>query len=335
MQTIKRLFDHAKRAYDGGQSPLAEIRDTATQCLQMLNSSAAFRPYGGCAGKNYGIYEASGQKSRPILPTLFQPDPRIFATQWDQLKQAAVPEQHRFAVPEAVANSTIYTAIMAFSACYDLWKPKSRKTPGTFFEVVLGSLLSLIIREANRTKFISLPAPPVNLVTSQSVETAIQQEAQLALIDDQDEEPAGDDPGKVSTDIVFNFPHAFGIVIPAKITTRERIVQPFAHQRILDCAMGVGRYISLLTCVSETQRDDKAQSVNEICVPGTIALFQQYLANLGGIYYLDPPQRYLQLSQTGLIEIRSVGALVTGGLDPLINRFQIAQAAVPFPGVPQ
>lgn len=97
-----------------------------------------------------------------------------------------------------------------------------------------------------------------------------------------------------------------GLVVPAKITTRERIVQPFAHQRILDSAFGVGHYRSALACVSEMQRDEEV-GANEICVPGTIRLYQEYLAPLSGIYYLDPPVRYLQSDVTSIIEVSSLG----------------------------
>jgi len=60
-------------------------------------------------------------------------------------------------------------------------------------------------------------------------------------------------------------------------------------------------------CVSETQRDDKSQSVKEICVPGTIRLFQAHLASLNSIYYLDPPLRYLEPDITNLLMVSDHG----------------------------
>jgi hypothetical protein len=306
MNTIKEAFDVAKRLYDIGDNPLDAILRTVAACQSKLARYSLTR-YGGCSAKEYSIYAVGGQKSRPILPNLFITDSGVFQEKWSELIACASGESHKFNIAEAEANATIYTAVMSFCVCYDLWKPASRKTPGTFFEVVLGSLLALILPEATRTKFISLPPPP---------------RAQ-GLLDSEE----GISAGSVSTDIVFNFPGNMGIVIPAKITTRERIVQPFAHQRILDSAMGEGRYVSLLTCVSETQRDDEDQSVNEICVPGTIVLFQEYLAKLGGIYYLDPPRRYLRLNDEGVIEVASVGALVTEKLATLISRLQTSPPA--------
>jgi hypothetical protein len=108
------------------------------------------------------------------------------------------------------------------------------------------------------------------------------------------------------------------IVFPVKITTRERIVQPFAHQRILDSVFGEGQYKSVLVCVSETQRD-KENNVKEICVPGTIRLFQKHLARLSGIYYLDPPERYLNADLQEVISVGTLGQLLTSTLPELIQ----------------
>ena len=318
MDNIKKQFDLTKKLYDKGCSPLAEVAETVQICLNKLQPLAT-RAYGVCSSKPYSIFEVDGQKSRPILTSLLNTDRDVFRRNWNRLVASASGISHRFEISEAEANATLYTAIMSFAACYDIWKPKSRKTPGTFFEIVLGSLISQILPEGKRTKFIPLPPPPKKiqaLLASDMQEICPQDDA----VDS--EETDTDSAGSVSTDIVFNLPGDIGIVIPAKITTRERIVQPFAHQRILDSAMGEGRYISLLTCVSETQRDDKKESVNEICVPGTIALFQEHLAKLGGIYYLDPPRRYLQLSEAGEIEVASVGALLVGKFGALINKLQ-------------
>ncbi|WP_425992189.1 hypothetical protein, partial [Brevundimonas sp. TWP2-3-2] len=99
----------------------------------------------------------------------------------------------------------------------------------------------------------------------------------------------------------------YSIVVPLKITTRERIVQPFAHQRILDGRFGAGRYRSMILCVSETQLDAKTSTVKQICVPGTIKLFQRYLASVEGLYYADPPARYLHKDVTSVITVGTVG----------------------------
>jgi hypothetical protein len=198
------------------------------------------------------------------------------------------------ALPADVVNRTVYTAVTAFSVCFDLWKPKSRKTPGTFFEVFVGSTCRLRFPDYELTKHIAIGDPDVPA------------DEDLAPIEDPEgrEEERAVQGNFVSTDLVIRRPDADrGAVVPLKITTRERIVQPFAHQRILDSAFP-GRYASFIACISEVQRDDKTQTVKQICVPGTIALFQKHLAKVAGLYYCDVPQRYSRQDFTQLIPVR-------------------------------
>jgi hypothetical protein len=123
---------------------------------------------------------------------------------------------------------------------------------------------------------------------------------------DEDEEDGG--AASVATDLVLKWPNqSGGIVVPFKITTRERIVQPFAHQRILNSAFGEDAYRSLLVCISETQLDEKKRAVKQVCVPGTVKLFQKYLAPLDGLYYCDIPQRYSARDMQNVIPVRSLG----------------------------
>lgn len=322
MEKLKKTFDAAKRSYDRGEAPLTEIATVCRTALQMLSSAEELNDFGRLGIKNYTVLQDQSSRSRPFLKQLML-DHSSFDKAWDSLIKSADTEKHLFQVSEEFATTVLYSSVMAFALCYDLWKPKSRKTPGTFLEVVIGSVLSLLAPRpiAERGKFIKLP---------RNRELVDLPESELLVKDEIDVSSEGNDEevdlvGSVSTDIVFEFKNGNetrGIVIPAKITTRERIVQPFAHQRILDSAFGVGRYISVLVCVSETQRDDNNGRVNEICVPGTISLFQRYLANLRGIYYLDPPQRYLALSSSGVIEVHSVGSLLTGGFAAIIEQLR-------------
>lgn len=96
------------------------------------------------------------------------------------------------------------------------------------------------------------------------------------------------------------------------------MVQPYAHQRILDSVFGDQAFKSTLVCMSEMQRDGD-DNANAICVPGTIRLFQMHLAELSGIYYLDPPARYLHDDVAGVVTVNSVGALLADDLPTLIG----------------
>jgi hypothetical protein len=49
--------------------------------------------------------------------------------------------------------------------------------------------------------------------------------------------------------------------------------------------------------------------VKQICVPGTIILFQKFLAHLDGLYYCDIPARYSLPSLTRTIPVKNLGEL--------------------------
>lgn len=282
MKQIEVSHKAIKRKYDIGLSPLEEIREITVLALLKLGVTGTVSYTHG--SKIYTSFQQGINLSRPILTSLFIRDADDFRRLWDLFIASIDGECH---ISTMVANDidrVLYTSVMSFAACYDIWKPKSRKTPGTHFELLLGSVLAQFMPELARTKFIALPG--------------------------QDE--------KVSTDIVFGS-EIGGLVIPAKITTRERIVQPYAHQRILDSVFPDGRYKSVLMCVSETQRDDDNTKVNDICVPGTVRLFQTHLASLSGIYYIDPPARYLHQDVAAVVRVSTYSALLREDLPKLIG----------------
>jgi hypothetical protein len=191
--------------------------------------------------------------------------------------------------------------VTAFCLCYDVWKSKSRKTPGTFFEVLIGSAARVRFPGLALTKHIPINGLPVTEAVDAMIETGTNEETEHAV-----EALTGD---SVSTDLVLADPaRERGAVIPLKITTRERIVQPFAHQRILDSAYP-GRFASFLACISEVQRDDSTGTVKQICVPGTVALFQKHLARLNGLYYCDIPVRYARPDLGAVIDVKPLHAL--------------------------
>ncbi len=195
--------------------------------------------------KSTWVFEVNGRLSRPYLPSLFTSSPSDFSKRWLRTLRAIDAGKKSVCQSPDEVNTVLYAAMTAYSVCFDLWNPGARKTPGTFFEILLGSVMGMVLPSYERTKFIPIPGVGQN----------------------------------VSTDIVFSCPRTNrGLVIPAKITTRERIVQPFAHQRILDSVFREGHYRSVLMCVSELQR--ATNDINEICVPGTIKLFQKHLAPL-------------------------------------------------------
>ena len=125
-------------------------------------------------------------------------------------------------------------------------------------------------------------------------------------------------PGDPHTDIVLLNDKGPQLVIPTKITTRERIVQVWAQQRILQDVFGSGKYLSILISMSELQRDQDA-GVNEICVPGQVGLFQKYLAQVSGMYYLDVPKAYGTEEISQLVRVGDFGQFLAGDLRKLLS----------------
>lgn len=310
MDQIARLLEACKAEYDAGGSPLSAVRDTASYCVGKLESESTHRiqaTIGGDRGegrrrrrrmteiddepaevivpeKSYSVFVSSPRVSRPFLPSMFLHNPKEFSRRWNEVAATMNPSRSVIEDEAAKVNIVLYTAINAFAICYDLWKPNSRKTPGTFLEVLMGSVLGTLIPTRLRGKFIAIP----------------------------------DQTERVATDISY-LPEGGrpGLAFPAKITTRERIVQPIAHQRILDSVFGEGSFRSVLFCVSELQRD-KDNAVDEICVPGPLRLYQSHVARLTGIYYLDSPTRYLQDDVTSVVPVGTIGAFLTDILPTLL-----------------
>lgn len=303
MDNIKQLLKVAAKRYNKLQPHGEHARDLVFAAHGKLAGECEFVGYGAYAGRPtvaYNVFSFQADVSRPVRPDIYIGDPAEFEAKFgafiENLRRGALTWSHNEA---QIANEVVYTSVLAVACCYDLWQRGSRKTPGTVFEILMAAWLQEMLPRAAFSKHI----PLTELLEDTDVADATEEDVEPAPAED------GDGPGSVSTDLVVKatVDADRGIVIPLKITTRERIVQPFAHQRILDSAFGAGAFRSLLVCISETQLDDKTKSVKQVCVPGTVKLFQKYLAPLSGLYYCDVPQRYAAADMQQVISVRSVG----------------------------
>jgi hypothetical protein len=280
---IVSAFAVAKRKYDSGENPYDEIKQVGELCLKEIKNHSGSKIQGHCGSTEYIVFDAGGKYSRPIRPDLFLINGN-FASKWDLTIETLKKGKYMTSSEQADCDKAVYTLVSAFSTVYNLWKTASRKTPGTFFEIVVGTLLSTFYTECARSKFIPIPG----------------------------------EHERVTTDIVLiSKTTKRGLVVPTKITTRERIVQPFVHQRILESVFG-DKYKSLLVCVSEMQRQED-KGVNQICVPGTIKLFNKHVAKLSGLVYLDPPERYLMKDITSIMPVMNFGSLFTKSVGDIIR----------------
>jgi hypothetical protein len=300
MQRIEQLFKSASISYNKQLPHLKTCRELALVALEKLAGEAAYRSYSVHTAHNiatkYAVFTAQGAISRPIAESLFVADTKAFATLDEDVIESLGRRQALTSAEVEAVSSYIYTAVMAFAAAYDLWKPGSRKTPGTFFEVFMAALVSLHLPEHALSKHVNLGA---------MLGEDTRDEEQDAREASGSEE--GDEESSVSTDLVIKSARdKKWAVVPLKITTRERVVQPFAHQRILESSFP-GQFHSFLCCISETQLDKKTETVKQICVPGTIKLFQRFLSPIEGLYYCDIPARYSLPSLTRYVPVKRLG----------------------------
>lgn len=285
MRELIRIFNNLKSSYDRNQECVELLVSLTKQALDILSFDEISTVNYRHSVKSYYVYNLGENITRPVRNDFFIPSKTSFEYAFRDMIGSISTENHKYGMQPTEINKIVYTIVMSFACCYDLFSPKSRKTPGTQFEVVMGILLSKILTGFVRDKQINIP----------------------------------DAEEKITTDIVFdNANQAMGFAIPVKITTRERIVQPFAHQRIMDNVFGVGRYKSLFIGMSETKRDHDNLKVDDICVPGTIKLFSEHMASLAGMYYLDPPSRYLAEDLAVVVSVKTVGDLLGGDFERLI-----------------
>jgi len=281
-ESVASAFAKAMKLFNSNQLSTDTLRNVTVDCLDTLKNIKEEVKLG-----EYFLLKVDRNISRPIKSELFQRDSRVFSDMWSNMIDEINTSDQTIRYDSI--NTVLYTSAISFAVMYDLYKPGSRKTPGTFFEFLIAIMIESTIG-IKRGKHISL-IRSVNLSDEEkaALKDLVENDAQSSA--DNLEEPSIE---KVPTDILFDLGKENPkLVIATKITTRERIVQPFVHQKILDSVFGGGIYKSILVAVSETQRKEEIK-VNEICVPGQVLLYQRHLSRMYGFYYLDPPRTYLR-----------------------------------------
>lgn len=177
----------------------------------------------------------------------------------------------------ADCNRFLYTVAMAFCTFNDVTASGDKKTPGTFFELLIGHLLSM-----------AFGVKPRKRVEVMTVE---------------------DERSTLTTDFIFDLgPKKLKFHVPVKISTRERVIQVWAHQRVLNGVYGEGRFRGVLVALAETKLDLTKLEVTEICLPDQWAVYQRFIARLDRVYYLDLPLKYAALSKEfPFISVKTLG----------------------------
>lgn len=156
-----------------------------------------------------------------------------------------------------------YTIALAPCLAIELFDRQNKKEPATFFEYYVSHLLSktLDVKPAKRAK-----------LKWENIEVSM------------------------TMDFLFES-DSWRLHVPVKMSSRERVVQAWAHQRILDVVYADRPYRGIMILFSETKLDSRSHEVVEICVPDQWLAYQKLLSRMHRIYYFDVPVRYLDLTR--------------------------------------
>lgn len=237
------------------------------------------------AGKSYFSYQSGASRSRPINIELFR-------TRNDEAFDSfrKILEGNRYQLNSDEITRSVYIVAMTCCAGKDVSSRGDKKTPGTIFEWICAALLKSCLK-----------VDPVRALQVLNLDLK----------------------GDLPTDFVFDLGEEKPkFHLPVKTSTRERIIQVWAHQRVLDGVYGVGRFLAMPVILTETRLDSKKLEVVEICLPWQWRLYQMHIAVLWNVCYLDIPAAYLDLDKKfPRIPVSTLGdALVKGGrLDELLQ----------------
>ena len=211
------------------------------------------------SNKEYFGFQLGAKISRAVNQSLFLPEPG----QWDVFCKAISTKEPLDLTPDRITR-IIYSLAVSFFCYIDLTKEGDQKTPGTFFEYLIGHLFAWRLGVNPKTRL-----PVLNL----------------------------DMEATLPTDFIFDLgPNRAKFHLPVKVSTRERVIQVWAHQRVLDGVYGTGRFLGTPVILGETKTDKRKREVIEICLPDQWRIYQMHIAQLKRIYYLDVPSVYLQLN---------------------------------------
>lgn len=224
-------------------------------------------------GKRYYSFTKNKIVARPVNDDLFIADKKLYRVIWEKWTREEVTK-------EEFARLS-YTTALAPCLAMEIFDRQNKKGPATFFECYIGHVFSKAV-DHNPTRKVHLP------IADRSV--------------------------SMTMDFLFDIAGKKRKVhVPVKMSTRERVVQAWAHQRLLDAAYGENKYLGVMVLFSETKLDSRTLEVVEICVPDQWLAYQTLLAKMDRIYYFDPPERYLALTTKypDVIQIKQFGEFFT------------------------
>lgn len=271
-QLYEALVAKTEKAADRdlkGDQTSARLKSLVVACRGFLATLAPRELVSKVPGKSYFMFADTALKktSRPVNAALWNPD--LDADTIHKVLNCDVSEMSAEDITRAV-----YTLAAAYVCSTDILK-QNQKTPGTFFEALVGHLVARALN-VNPEKHIRVPTLDMDIT--------------------------------IPTDFVFDLgPGKNRVHLPIKLSTRERVVQVWAHQRLLDGMHGTARFKGMLVVMGETNKQLDT-SVTEVCLPKQWTAYQMYIAQLFRVYYLDLPDKYVALKNTyPFLQVRQFG----------------------------
>jgi len=228
-------------------------------------------------GKRYFLSSKNGKASRAVNSDLFLEGHEHLDRLSEILKN---PFSHKETAEQI--TKILYTASTYFICANNIRNERDNKTPGTFFEYFNKAVLSSHFGFMPVTKL-----PVMNM----------------------------DEDISLPVDYVFDLGRKLPkFHVPIKTSTRERIIQVWAHQRVVDGAYGVGRFLGFPIIHGETKLSKQSREVVEICLPNQWRLYQLFIAQMWGVAYYDLPGKYDELNSTfPIMKICPIGEYLKPG----------------------
>ena len=257
---LRRSYDAVRRACRAdwrSEDAGQAIIDLAVSALQFLDTDCDRVDLTSLApGKEYVSFARNGIVARPANRSYFTADAEVIARDWRRFTDGNLDAGQ--------IERMMYTVALAPCLAIELFNRNDKKSPATYFECMIGHLFAK-----------SLDIDPVRSATL----------------------PVAGRSVRMTMDFLFETAEDLpNIHLPVKMSTRERVVQAWSHQRLLDSAYGSGSYQGIMVVFSETKLDARKREVVEICVPDQWLAYQTLLAKMERIYYFDIPVRYQELT---------------------------------------
>lgn len=268
VEEFKKIGVVAKREGLESEASSESLVKCVEMSLDLLKNSNRSPINSRVPGKEYFSFERGGKKTRGVNEGLFHDDAAAVVDVLQRLYEHEVPDDPLF------LQRCLYTAAISFPAARDLEGNGDQKSPGTFLEELVGNLIGRIYEVRPTT---TVTAPTLDLEVS------------------------------LPTDLIFDLgSEKSRLHVPVKLSTRERVIQVWAHQRVLDGMHGVNRFKGMLVVLGETNRKSGDNSIAEVCLPKQWTAYQMYIAQLARVYYFDVPEKYRNLkNQYPFLQVRA------------------------------